>query len=120
MSAPILAVETTTELGSAIERLSTAGVAGLVVLEDGRAVGLFTQVEALEARELPLFTPVEEAMTQSLVCLPVDTALFRAAGFTLATRARRVLAVEHHHVRGILTGLDFARALAAPSGKKAA
>jgi CBS domain-containing protein len=119
-SSPILSVETTDELGRVIERLSYAGVGGLVVMEGGRAVGLFTQVEALEARELPLWTPVEEAMTQSMVCLPLDTALFRAAGFAVATRARRVLGVEHHEVRGIMSGLDFARAIAAAQPAKKA
>jgi predicted transcriptional regulator len=111
MSSPALSVEATDSVGAAIDRLAAARVAGLVVMDVGRAVGLFTQEEALESREQPLETSVEEVMTQSLVCLPTDTPMFRAAGFAIATRARRVLAIEHHQVRGILTGLDFTRAL---------
>jgi predicted transcriptional regulator len=111
MSSPALSVEVTDSVGTAIDRLASARVAGLVVMDVGRAIGLFTQEEALESREQPLETAVEEVMTQSLVCLPTDTPIFRAAGFAIATRARRVLAIEHHQVRGILTGLDFTRAL---------
>jgi CBS domain-containing protein len=111
MSTPVLSVEATDTLAVAMDRLAEAAVAGLVVMDSGRAIGMFTQEEALESRRQRGILPVEEAMTQSLVCLPPDTPLFRAAGFTIATRARRVLAVEHHQVRGILTGLDFARAL---------
>jgi predicted transcriptional regulator len=111
MSSPVISVDGTEQLGAAVDKLSQAGVAGVVVLDVGRAIGLFTQEEALESRQQPLTSAVEEAMTQSMVCLPMDTPLFRAAGFAVATRARRVLAIEHHHVRGILTGLDFVRAL---------
>jgi CBS domain-containing protein len=111
MSSPALSVEATDPVGAAVDRLAAARVAGLVVMDVGRAIGLFTQEEALESREQPAETPVEEVMTQSLVCLSTDTPMFRAAGFAIATRARRVLAIEHHHVRGILTGLDFTRAL---------
>jgi CBS domain-containing protein len=111
MSTPVLSVEATDTLAVAIDRLAEAAVAGLVVMDSGRAIGMFSQEEALESRRQDATQPVEQAMTQSMVCLPPDTPLFRAAGFTIATRARRVLAVEHHQVRGILTGLDFARAL---------
>ena len=112
MTSPALSTQATDPISQAIEALSQAGVAGVVVLDVDRAIGLFTQVEALEARDLPTTTPVEEVMTQSMVCLPADTPMFRAAGFTFSTWARRVLATDHHHVRGILTGLDFARACA--------
>lgn len=111
MSSPVATCETSETLGEAVGRLAKAGLSGVAVLEGGRAIGMFTQEEALEARELPASTLVEEAMTQSLVCLPIDTPLFRAAGIAIATRARRVLATEHHHLKGILTGLDFATAL---------
>ena len=112
MSKPVISVESDESLGKVVDQLARAGIAGVVVMEVGRVVGIFTQEEALEAREQPLTVPVEEHMTQSMVCLASDTSLFRAAGFSIATRARRVLAVEHHHVTGILTGLDFARAIA--------
>lgn len=111
MSRPLESIEANAPIMLAIERLRETAVTGLVVVEGGLPVGLFTQREALESHGLPTSTPVEDAMTQAMLALPQSTPLFRAAGFTLATRARRVLVVDHHHARGIVTGLDFARAV---------
>ncbi len=112
MSSPVVTVDAASPIGDALERLARADLSGLIVTEGSVPIGLFTQVEALECRGLAASTPVETAMTQAMLALPVETQLFRAAGFTLSTRARRVLAIDHHHLRGVVTGLDFARAAA--------
>jgi CBS domain-containing protein len=83
-----------------------------VVDDDEWPVGTFTQAEGLGARGLPGDTPLEEAMSYAMLCLDVRTPLYRAAAHAHATRARRVLAVSEGRVRGILTGLDFARVAA--------
>jgi CBS domain-containing protein len=113
MSTPVLTIEATTTVKQATERLSEAGISGLVVQEDELPVGFFTQVEALQFAAEPAATPVEEAMNYALLCLDLRTPLHRAAAQARATRARRILAVEHRRVWGILTGLDFARAATA-------
>jgi hypothetical protein len=51
-------------------------------------------------------------MSCALLCLPLKLPLFRAAAFALQTRARRILAVESREMRGIVSGLDMARAIA--------
>jgi hypothetical protein len=48
-------------------------------------------------------------MSYAMLCLDVRTPLYRAAAYAHATRARRVLAVEGRHLKGVLTGIDFAR-----------
>lgn len=116
MSRPIESIDVDEPMIVAVERLKQTAVTGLVVVEGELPVGLFTQREALEAMGLPTSTPVGDVMTQAMVALPQTTPLFRAAGFTLSTRARRVLAVEHHHASGIVTGRDFARAVADTAG----
>jgi CBS domain-containing protein len=114
MSKPAYTVPMTTELSRAMDRLWSAHVSGLVVVdEDERPVGLFTQVEALLARDLPPEAPVEAAMSYAMLCLHASTPLHRAAAHAYATYARRVLVTEDHRVVGVLTGLDFARAIAA-------
>ncbi len=113
MTSPMLSVEALDTVGHATDLLEEAHVAGVVVLEDGRAVGLFTQTEALQARELPATTPVEEVMNYALVCLDRGMAMHRAAANALATRARRVVVVDHRRACGVVTGFDFARALVA-------
>lgn len=116
MSQPILSVQASDSISEAVRVLNRARVTGVVVLDGMQPVGVFTQTEALEARDLPASTPVELAMSQSLLCLPLSTPLFRAAGFAMSTRARRVLAIDpssQNQPRGILTGLDFVRAILA-------
>jgi len=111
MVSPVFSVRVDDALSVATDRLAKAHVSGLVVVnEDEWPVGVFTQVEALEAREMPPETQVEDVMNYAMLCLDVRTPLFRAAGHAYATRARRVLAVEDRRVKGILTGIDFARA----------
>ncbi|HRI64424.1 MAG TPA: CBS domain-containing protein [Polyangium sp.] len=108
---PVFTIEHTQTVAVATDRLRNAHVSGLVVVdEDESPIGVFTQVEALEAREMAPDTRVEDAMNYAMLCLDVRTPLFRAAGQAFATRARRVLAVHERKVRGILTGIDFARA----------
>jgi CBS domain-containing protein len=108
----IVSVETTTPVREAIDLLESAGVGGVIVIEGTLPVGLFTEREALEARGHALTTPTEELMTAALLCLPAATPLFRAAGFALATTARRIVVTDHHHAKGVVTGLDFARIIA--------
>lgn len=111
MSAPVLTVGSLEPLAAAVAKLEEAHVSGLLVLDEfERPAGLFTQVEALQARELPGATPVEEVMSFALLCLDAATPLHRAAAHAMETRARRVIAVEHRRVCGVLTGIDFARA----------
>jgi CBS domain-containing protein len=110
----VIAVETSTPLGETLAILARAGIGGVVVLDGTMPVGLFTEREALEAAGRPASTPTEDVMTQALLCLPMRTPLFRAAGFALATTARRIVVTDHHHAKGVMTGLDFAAFLARP------
>jgi CBS domain-containing protein len=110
-SAGIYTIEASHSLGGAVDRLADSGVRGLVVTDAGWPVGLFTQHEALQARERPASTHVEEAMSFALVCVPEQTPLWRAAGHAIASSARRVLTISpSHQAVGILSGLDFASA----------
>jgi signal-transduction protein with cAMP-binding, CBS, and nucleotidyltransferase domain len=55
--------------------------------------------------------PVEEVMSYETICLDVATPLYRVAGHMVQMRVRRVLAVERHELRGILSGFDMLRAI---------
>lgn len=113
MSSPAFTIPVDTELSRAMDRLWSAHVGGLVVVdEEERPIGLFTQVEALLAREQPPETTLEDALSYAMLCLHASTPLYRAAAHAYATRARRVLVTEDHRVIGVLTGIDFARAIA--------
>jgi hypothetical protein len=45
-----------------------------------------------------------------MLCLDQDTPLHRAAAQAASMDVRRVIAVRDRRLRGILTGIDFARA----------
>jgi CBS domain-containing protein len=112
MSTPVLTVGVTDPVWVAADGLGRTGVHGVVVLEDGHPVGLFTQADALAARDAAQDTPVGDVMDHALVALPAELRLHRAAAIAAETRARRVLALRADAIVGILSGLDFARAIA--------
>ncbi len=109
MSAPLFTVRASEPISLATERLEKAHISGLVVVDGEWPVGLFAQVDALTAEEMPRDTPVEEVMNTAFVCMPHDTPMHRAAAQAVALRARRVIAVKKRDIVGILTGIDFAR-----------
>lgn len=109
MSTPVFTVRTTETLSLAVERLEKARVSGLVVVDDDWPVGVFTQEEALGAKDFPGDTQVEEIMSPAMLCLDVSTPMHRAAAHASAMDVRRIIAVENKQMSGILTGLDLAR-----------
>jgi CBS domain-containing protein len=112
MSSPVFTIRAEEPLSLAVERLEKARVSGLVVVEDRWPVGIFTQNEALEARDVRRATPVGDVMSPRLLTLSPNTKLHRAAAQAASTRVRRVVIQEGEKLTGILTGLDFARAVA--------
>ncbi len=110
MTSSVFSVRAEEPTSLAVERLEKARVTGLVVVDGEWPVGVFTQTEALEARDVARETPVEDVMSPAIICLNVETPLFRAAAQALVMNVRRIIAVDGPHMKGILTGLDFARA----------
>jgi predicted transcriptional regulator len=108
MSSPVFTIRHNEPISLATERLGKARVTGLVVVEDGWPVGLYTQREALEAKDEARETPVEAVMSAAMLALDVGTPIFRAAEQAAVVRVRRVIAVKGQRMEGILTGLDFA------------
>ena len=111
MSSPVFTVRAEEPIALATERLDKAHVTGLVVVENNWPVGVFTQRESLMSASLPRDTAVEDAMSPAMLCLQSDTAAHRAAAQAAATTVRRVIVTDKRDMVGILTGLDFARAV---------
>ena len=105
----VVVVRAQDPLALAIDRMAAAHHVGLAVVEDGWPVGAFTQADALGAREAPPDDRVDHWMDPRVICLPLAMPVFRVAEQAFATRARRVLGVDADGVRGIATGMDFAR-----------
>jgi CBS domain-containing protein len=96
----------------AAERLEKAHVSGLVVVENDWPIGIFSQVEALASRDLPRETRVEEVLDPAMLCLDVQTPLFRAAAQASAMDVQRILVVDNRKCVGVVSGLDMVRAAA--------
>lgn len=112
MSSPVFTIRVQEPTSLATERLEKAHVTGLVAVDDGWPVGIFAQREALEAKDLPRDTPVEDVMSSAFLALNAGTLLHRAAHQAAGLRVRRVVVVRNRRIDGILTGIDFARAAA--------
>jgi CBS domain-containing protein len=115
MTAPIITIETREMISVALERLARARVAGLVVVEDGWPVGMFTQTEALASRGMPADTRVEDVFDQALICLPATTRVCRAAGQIARLDVRRVVVSRDREAVGVVSALDLARLISAPA-----
>jgi CBS domain-containing protein len=114
MSKPAFTVPVAATIAHATDRLAAAHVSGVVVIdEEGWPVGIFSQREALLSHALAADTPIEDAMNHALVCLHSKAPLYRAATLAAAARARRVLVIDDRRVSGVITPLDFARAVSA-------
>lgn len=112
MASPVFTIRDEEPIGEAVDRLDRAHISAIIVVEDGWPVGVFGMMEALDARDLPRSTPVGDVMNPRVLVLPSTTSLHRAAAQAHALGVRRVVIQDGSEVKGILSGLDFARAVA--------
>ncbi|MEJ7598883.1 MAG: CBS domain-containing protein [Kofleriaceae bacterium] len=113
MSTPLFTVKAQQPLSAALERLQHARVTGLVVIDDELPIGVFTQLEAMESRDLPRDTLVDDAFDPSMLCLPGTTKVYRAADQAARLQVRRIIPCRDRDALGIVTGFDFAKLVAA-------
>lgn len=113
MSEPVFTVRAQEPLSVAVERLDRAHISGVVVVDDDWPVGVFTQIEAMSARDLARDTRVDDVLEPSIICMPVETRAHRAAAQAARLDVRRVIACRQREAVGIVTGLDFAKIVAA-------
>lgn len=115
MTTPVETIDVGAPIEDAIHQLTSANVRGLVVVDSGSPVGVFTHTEALAARRLPPALragTVEDVMSYETICLDVATPIHRAAAYAVAMNVRRLLVVEHRRLVGIVSCLDLADVLA--------
>lgn len=112
MAHPLVTLVPRAPLGSAVELLDRLRVNALLVVEDGHLLGVFSQIEAMAARDVPRSTPIELLYDPAIVCLPADTRLSRAAGHVARLDVRRVIVCQDREPVGMVTALDFARYVA--------
>jgi CBS domain-containing protein len=110
MTRSVKTIEARSPLGRATEELREHGVSGLVVVENGWPIGVFTPRDALVGRHHAAETAVERTVDYSVVHLPPSTPVYRAAAQAITTQVRHILVVEEGRLTGILSGIDLAGA----------
>jgi CBS domain-containing protein len=113
MTSQIIAVEARTPLSAAVELLQRVPISALVVTDEELPIGTFTQGDALASRDLPRSTPIDETFDAGIICMPVDTKLYRAAAQAARLDVRRIVVCRDRQPVGLIGGLDFARVIAA-------
>ena len=110
-SGSIVKVTADDPIALAVDRLDLSNKHGLVVVEGGFPVGIFDQACAIDSRRLPPQTAVEHAMDVRILILPGGLSIARAAEQALRMNVRRILIEKDRGTVGIVSGLDFARAM---------
>jgi CBS domain-containing membrane protein len=110
MTSVLFAIDHDEPVSAGVKLLDRAHLGGIVVIEQGWPIGIFSQREALASRHMPRDTPIEHAMSQEFLSVPGHVPLHRVAGQAAALGVRRVVVFEEGTALGIVTGMDFARA----------
>ncbi len=97
----------------AIRRLADLGVGSLVVVDQGRPVGLFSERDytckvALEGRS-SRETPVEEVMTRQLLVVTPDTTTNECMALMTENRIRHLPVVEEGRLAGLVSIGDIVK-----------
>jgi len=100
--------ETVTEV---VQRMSKANVGAVVLVEDGRLVGLFTERDLLnrvvaEERD-PATTPVKAVATTDVIHAVTGASLRACADQLKKHQVRHLPVVEDHKPVGIVSARDF-------------
>ncbi len=108
----IFSVRASETIALATERLGKAHVSGLLVVDESEwPVGVFSQREALLAGDSPRSDTVESAMNAAVLTLPDHCALHNVARQARAMNVRRVAVTHGQKLVGIMTGVNFAKAM---------
>lgn len=121
MTSPVMTIDSNESIRNAVTQLDDLQVHGLVVVEGSWPIGVFTHTEAIQARALPpagLDAPVERVMSCETICFETSTPIHRVVGHAIAMRVRRILAVEHRDLRGVVTGFDLLRVMLEGDGAR--
>lgn len=112
MSHPVRSIRPDATVGDARQRMIRYGHSGLVVLEEGRMVGIITRRDVDKARHHHLeHAPVRGFMTREVKTVELNTPLSELERVMIAEGLGRLPVVRRGDVLGIVTRRDVLRAL---------
>ena len=97
----------------AVEQMCAERVGALMVCEEGRPVGIFTERDLMNrvilARRDPTTTTIEEVMSHDVVCVEPTTRIEEAMAVMTERRCRHLPVVGEDQVIGIISIGDLVR-----------
>jgi len=91
----------------AVTRMNDRHIGALLVCEDKRPVGIFTErdilVRVIARRVDPSTTPVAEVMTRHLITIRSDASVTDAMRVITHERCRHLPVVDDHELRGLVS-----------------
>jgi signal-transduction protein with cAMP-binding, CBS, and nucleotidyltransferase domain len=118
----VSSLECDTDVQSAAAYMAEHDLGSLVVTEDGRVVGLFTEHDLLKrvvgAGRDPAALKLGEVCSRNLISISHDSSCAHAVGLMRANRCRRLLVYRNDHFQGLVNMQDLAHALADHSASK--
>lgn len=113
LNASVSSIPADSPLALATARLRADESLTLVVTKDSVPVGVFSQHEATTAREADPEDHIETWMDASLLSLPGQTPVHRAAAQAYEARSRYIVSHDAVTVTGLTSGIGFAQLVAA-------
>ena len=103
----VVSIEADQSVLAAANRMNERGIGGLVVIEDGRMIGIVTERDIMRkvvaAERNPSLTPVREVMTSPVACCRPETTLLECRSVMTDKRIRHLPVVDDRGLRGIVT-----------------
>lgn len=107
------AVEVTSTVLQAVDKMCRAHVGAVLVMDDDRMVGIFSERDLMTrvvlARKDPARTSVEDVMTRDVVSIGLDTTPREAMALVTERRVRHLPVVVGRRIIGVVSIGDLVR-----------
>jgi CBS domain-containing protein len=113
MTAELITVEPPTSVAAAVTVMGMQGVGAVLVIENGRLEGIFTERDLVQALSHDIGAasqPITQWMTPNPVTVGPETAVERALEIMLAGNFRHLPVTEGEQVVGVVSIRDLSRA----------
>jgi CBS domain-containing protein len=109
-------VEATVTISEAVAEMNRHRIGSIVVLEDGRLVGIFTERDVLRRvvgeSISPITMRVADVMTKNLITITPETTVEETMMIFTEKRCRHLPVIEHDRLVGLISIGDISRWIA--------
>lgn len=109
----VIAVDADTTLGDAIKKMIDRNIGAILVVEDSKPAGIFTERDVLKqwgATSDPNITPIKDVMTRNLIVVDVEDELDYAMSIMIQKGVRHMPVVEKGKLVSVLSMRDVVKA----------